>query len=144
MASELEFLKQKVELLESQLDDARKREYNQKLMYESMFKSLTTDSDSSLTVKITQTRTSQELKLVHEQHQTEKKELKNKLKEKLALKDSEIQSLESQLKQLEFDSKSSKREVESELLKCKNENHGLTLEFNSLKAAHRDDWNAEK
>lgn len=144
MSSELEFLKQKVELLESQLDDARKREYNQKIMYESMFKSLTTDSDSSLTVKIIQARTSQELKLVHEQHQAEKKELKSKLKEKLALKDQEIRTLESSLKRMDFDSRSAKRELESELLKCKNENHSLTLEINSLKSGQRDELNAEK
>jgi hypothetical protein len=144
MSSELEFLKQKVELLESQLDDARKREYNQKIMYESMFNSLTTDSDSSLTVKIIQARTSQELKLVHEQHQAEKKELKSKFKEKLALKDQEIRTLESSHKKLDFDIRSAKHELESELLKCKNENHSLTLEINSLKSGQREELSAEK
>jgi hypothetical protein len=80
--AEILLLKQQIEFLQLELEEAKSRENQLKSMYDSMLRSFSMDSPK-LTVKNTQTSTSVELKSAEEKHTQERIRIKLKYKEKI-------------------------------------------------------------
>ena len=122
-----EILKQKLEFMQIELDEAKSREASLKNMYESMLKSLTNNTDYSVP-----SQTPQQLKDAQDQHTAELNSLKSKHKEVIDSYESHLSVLKNTNSDLEYQLREQKMKSEDAVLKLKQENYLLTEQKREL------------
>ncbi|CAG9322065.1 unnamed protein product [Blepharisma stoltei] len=116
-------LKQKLEFLQMELDDLKAKEQQQKSMYESMIKSLTSDTDQILSNKA-----SEELQKVESQYQTQIQAMKAKHKQKINALEEKLKDYKEKNYELEKAFKDQKSEYDEVILQLKQENCSLAFQ----------------
>ena len=135
-------LKQKIEFLEIELDEFKKKEDSYRRTNDSLLQALGTSDTPSLTVTPMQAQTIQELKKTNEQQEKELFELKSRYKDRISTLEKEKQQLILLNKDLEYSLKQQRLSMESEKLEIisqlqKLESDKLSVEH-ALKSYEQD------